>query len=624
MRRRPRATLWALVATLLAAGAARAAPTVISTRPAVEGAGGEIGFFVGGVDDTGRSLKPSAVEVLADGAPMGAPSSQQPLSDYAAVASETNATWRPPLAVGVVYLWTEGVPSSLLDAIHGFFQRIPSRTTVYPTIYGRMRQGRARLTAGEIGRLDEIPYLDGHKPNAADAIRLDASDLSADPAPIKILLVVTDGRDYADPKGEGPGDFLRLGAEIRKAGVTPLVVAFPAPEADAAAAAANLRDLHEAAGGFLRTLEQADDLDNTLESLGQGVADLLHVQVLPPWTWRAFGGTHRLSARLVTSEGPRLAAELGAVSIPAGALLWIVLLAVVLGAGIGLAIMFLRRRGAAEHDGPVGTEELLTAVHDLIRRGASPERAVEELTRNYPDAVRGLGDVDPDLLADPRYPYFRTRPGRLRLQEIRDMLAKKSSGRASFGNTLAGSLASAVEDRTPPDQAAAALAARVAVEEWTRFAGMSLDELTNGLREAAAAFPVLRTPRARGIAVSIQDQLRFLGATEAIHVGWLVRSGGPGRRGETLRLTDGRNVIGTAPGCSVRVDGDPGVAPEHAEISREGDTFVISPLAGSTRVEGGPVDERRVLSDGDTIEVGLSFLVFKSASAGSLVAASDE
>jgi hypothetical protein len=614
MIRRRLAAVPAVLVTL-AATAASGAPTLIATHPAAQ-SDGQLEFFIGGVDDGGRSLKPSAVEVSGDGTPFGSPASVQVLADWAAVASESSPTWRPPLAVGLVYLWTEGVPSGLLDGIHAFFQRIPSRATVYPTIYGRMRQGRARLTAGEVGRLDEIPYLDGHKPNMLDAIELDLSDLAADAAPIKILLVVTDGRDYADPKGDGPGDFLRLGAGIRKAGVTPLVVSFGAPEADAEAATANLRDLHEAAGGFLRTLDQNEDLDNTLESLGQGLADLLRVQVTPAWTWRTFGGTRRLSARLTVANGLRLNAELGAVPFLGG---WgmglaIVLAAVAGGLAIVGAVVMARRRRV----GVAVPDEVLAAAHDLIRRGASPHRAVEELTRNYPDAARFFADADAELLNDPRFPYFRTRPGRLRLQEIRDLLAQKSHARLVLGKTLAGSLATAVESRMSPQKAAAALSARVAVEEWTSFASLDLEQLTGALRDAAKQFPVLGSPRARGLAVSIQDELRSHGGTDAVLVGWLVRSGGPGRRGETLRLVDGRNLVGAGAGCNVRLAEDPALVDEHAEISRQGDEFVIASLRGGVRVEGSPIDGRRPLTDGETIEVGTTFLVFKSASAGGL------
>src|SRR5262249_10089449 len=138
------------------------------------------------------------------------------------------------------------------------------------------------------------------------------------------------------------------------------------------------------------------------------------------------------------------------------------------------------------------------------------------------------------------------------------------------------------------------------------------------LRDAASAYPVLGTPRARGMAVSIQDQLRAQGGTEAVLVGWLVRSGGPGRRGETLRLTEGRNVLGSGPASGVRMADDPGIDAEQAEISRQGDEFVVAPLGGVVRVEGSEVAGRHVLTDGETLEVGITFLVFKSAGVGNV------
>ena len=180
----------------------------------------------------------------------------QSLSDWATAASEASPTWRPPLGVGLVYLWVDGVPAGVLDGIHAFFQRLPARTVVYPTIYGRLRQGRARLTAGDISRLDEVPYLDGYRPNMVDAIRLNLVDLANDPAPLKILVLVTDGRDYADPKGEGPGDFAALGADLRRAGIALLVTRFR-PEADADQAAANLRDLSRSDRRFPRRARPA-------------------------------------------------------------------------------------------------------------------------------------------------------------------------------------------------------------------------------------------------------------------------------------------------------------------------------------------------------------------------------
>src|SRR5207253_462639 len=241
--------------------------------------GGATTFAVGAISNTGRSLEAASLELIVDGQRETSSLATQSLADWATIAAEASQTWRPPLTVGLTYLWIEGTPPGVLDGIQGFFRRVPSRTVVYPRIYGRRRQDRARLTrAGGGGVAEEVPYLEGCRPNLVGAVRLDLQDLVADAATLKILLLVTDGRDFADPKGDGPGDFAALGRDIRKAGVTLLVVAFPPPEADAQQAAANLRDLQESSGGFLRTLEQPQELENALESLGQAVADLQRVR----------------------------------------------------------------------------------------------------------------------------------------------------------------------------------------------------------------------------------------------------------------------------------------------------------------------------------------------------------
>ena len=312
------------------------------------------------------------MEVDVDGRP-ASPLSVQSLSDWSTASSEASPSWRPPLAVGLVYLWVDGVPSAVLDGIHAFFQRLPSRTVVYPTIYGRLRQGRARLTAGDISRLDEVPYLDGYRPNMIDAVRMNLVDLANDPASLKILLLVTDGRDYADPKAEGPGDFGALGAELRGAGIASVVTRFR-PEADAEQAAANLRDLSEAAGGFLDARDQPEELENTLESLGQGVADLQRVELPIPWTWRLFPRDHRIAAHLTTPAGERLSAELGTVRIGVGPFM------AVAGGAFGLsALSFvvwslggLRRRKRTDPETDVSVEAVLATAHNLIRRGLRP------------------------------------------------------------------------------------------------------------------------------------------------------------------------------------------------------------------------------------------------------------
>jgi len=618
-RRRLTAALGAALGLgILPVGTAGAGPALITTRPAIDPETDELTFFVGGFNDGGRSLKASSLDLLIDGQRSDSAPVTQTLSDWSTTSAEGSKTWKPPVSVGLVYLWIEHIPPGVLDGIQSFFQRVPSRTVVYPTVYGRMRQGRARLTAADVSRLGDVPYIEGYRPNLIEAVKLDLADLSADPAPLRVLVIVTDGRDFADPKGEGPGDLAALGRDIRKAGVTPLVVVFPAPDADRAQATANMNDLHDAAGGVLRMLDQPQDLENALESLGQGMADLLRVHAPTPVGWHVFGGNHHVSVRLNVGGGQRLNADVGAVAIGPGRLRSLVLgVAGVLALVAGAAIFVLRKRGGG--GGPASDdEEILSAAHDLIRRGASPRRAVEELARNYPESVSYLATMDQELFSDPRYPYFRTRPGRLRMQEIRDLLAKKSVDSPMLDDTLAAILAEAVANRTPPDQAAAMLAARVGADECNAFTGMGLDRLAEALRAAAGVHAVLGTPRARGAVVAIQDTLKTRGGALGIVVAWLVRTGGSGRRGETLRLGEARTLIGLAASCAIRLAQDPTVAAEHAEITLEGSEFAITPLGGPVTVEGTAIDRRRVLTDGETVGIGDGLFIFKSASAGNL------
>jgi len=608
------------LAFALGAGAAHAGPAVISTRPFPDAETGDLTFFVGGISESGRSLKAQRLDMIVDGERAALAPVTQSLSDWATISAEASQTWHPPLTVGLVYLWVQGVPTGVLDGIQGFFRQVPPRTTLYPTIYGRMRQDRARLTASEVSRLaEEVPYLEGYRPNLIEAVRLDLQELITDSARLKVLLLVTDGRDFADPKGEGPGDFAALGREIRKAGVTLLIVGWQ-PEADAGQAAANLRDLQESAGGFLRVLDQKQDLDNALESLGQAVADLQRVHFTPPWTWRTLGGAHHLSIRMSTGDGQQLTADMGAVSVGAERPWWILLVLGGVAVAALIVILLLRRpRAAAAPEEPEFDEEALMEAHDLIRRGASPKRAVEELLRDHPESVRALIDVPPSVFTDPRYPYFRTRLGKLRLQEISELVAKRSADHAALGDLLAQVLADAIAGNVPPAKAAESISGRVGADECAAFVALDFDQLADAMNGASRDYGILGTPRARGAAVDIQDALRSGSGSRGIAVGWLVRTGGPGPRGETLRLGgEGSTLVGQAPECAIRILGDHGVAAEHAEIVLARGEFTILAREGAVTVEGTRINDRHTLSDGETIGIGNGLFVFKSASAGNL------
>ena len=453
-------------------------------------------------------------------------------------------------------------------------------------------------------------------------MRLGVGDLAADPAPIKILLLITDGRDFADPKGDGPGDFAAVGKLIRKSGVTPLVVGFPAPEADAAQAAANLRDLHDGAGGFMRQLEQVDDLENAIESLGQGLADLQRVQLPSPWSWRLLGDSHRISVRLTAAGGQRLTAEAGTISAGTGSTraIGLFIIVLLLAAAGGLAFVAIRRRGGGADEDE--DDDALADLHDLVRRGTPPAQAAAELAQDHPDLLSVLADREDTLFSDPRFPYLKTRAGRRRLQEIRELLSQNATRRPVLKDTLAKALAEAVGGQMSPEQAARALSGRATADSRAAFVDLDMEQLTQAMRAAAGSHPALATARARGVAMAIQDALRAddsHGAGTA--VGWLALAAGPGRRGDTVRLVVPRSVLGRSSSCNVQLTDDPLLAPEHAEVTLDGDEFSIAPLGGAVKVEQQPVAERQVLVDGEAIEIGSSLYVFKSARIGRAISA---
>ena len=250
-------TLAALLLGLCLAPAALAAPVFIASPPTVDREAGEMVLYVGGISDDGTTLKPSAIEVEIDGKPGPGPKATEVFSEYAQTAAEASQGWKSPLAVGLVYLWVKEVPAGTADAIlegvSGFFRRIPARTNVYATLYGRKRQPIPKLRAGEIGgQLHDIGFLAGDRPNLADAIRVDLKALLGDEAPFKVMLVVTDGRDYTDTSGDTSADFAAVADEVEKADVRMMVVSFPPPEADAEQSTKNLLDLAQLGGGPAR------------------------------------------------------------------------------------------------------------------------------------------------------------------------------------------------------------------------------------------------------------------------------------------------------------------------------------------------------------------------------------
>ena len=626
--RRGRGLLTAILLFAGLASAAQAAPVFIASPPVVDRAAGEMELLVGGISEDGTTLKPSAIEVEIDGEAGPAPRAMEVFSEYAQTAAEASQTWKSPLAVGLVYLWVKEVPAGTADAIlegvSGFFRRIPARTNVYATLYGRKRQPIPRLKAAEIGgQLHDLGFLPGDRPNLADAIRVDLKALFGDESPFKVLLVVTDGRDATDSSGDSSADFSAVADEVEKAGVKLMVVSFPPSEADAEQSTKNLVDL-ASSGAVRRATEQPLEVQTALESLGQSIADMRRVRLEIPWGWRNLGGTHKLRLNL-TTDGKRRAIEIGKVTVSAG-VTWLLLpLGILIGflaiaAGV---VVFLRKRGR-QGQAEAGDDEdqaVVAAAHALIQRGLSAPRALVELTRSYPNDVSSLAELDPSVFADERYPLFKTKAGRRRFEELQALLTHKANDDSLLGNDLAEILSQSISGQAAPDQVASSIAARVPEDQWGAFSRMGLDELARALRASGGSFPVLASPRARGVALEIQAALRnesLNSAKNSMTVGWLVRAAGQGKRGETLRLPSGRAVLGRGPGCEVRMDGDTQIAQQHAAISERRGAFTIEPMQGTIRVETKPVSGRAPLGDGDTIEIGQSRYVFKCVSSGNV------
>jgi hypothetical protein len=216
--------------------------------------------------------------------------------------------------------------------------------------------------------------------------------------------------------------------------------------------------------------------------------------------------------------------------------------------------------------------------------------------------------ADSSLLSDPRYPLLQTRAGRRRFEQIVALLRRSDD--ALLGDDLAVALAEAIAAKTPARQAALSMAARVPEDQRSDFLRLGLDKLASRLRKAGERHPILASPRSRGAALAIQDELRSqIGA--GLAVAWLVRAAGPGRRGESFRVAAGRCVLGRGPSCAIRLETDTRVAEQHAVLSETRGEFAIEPLQGDVKVEDLPVRSPQPLGDGDTIEIGGSRLVFK-------------
>ncbi len=532
----------------------------------------------------------------------------QPYLDYAADKTRNAEAWRPPITLGLVYLWTDGTPPELLDGVHRLFKRLPPQTVVLPTPFGQsyfpvVNPVSAARVAG--GGLDDQPFIDGDAITFLKAARANVAEVAKDDAPIKALVILADGRDYT--AGSDPGPFASFGKELRDAGYVTQVIALPT---DDEAAKANLRALAHAADARLLPARHVSELPALTEAAGTLFFDLRVLKVKLPLSVRLFGGDTVVTVE-ANADGKPVSFEAGPLSVPASGGLFVLIAGVVLavGGGIGALVFLGKRRGSGDADEDM--EGFLDAIQELVRRKVAPERAAVELSRWYPDLVSELANIDVADLDPTEYRLLKSRAGQARLQAFAKALdSDEAEVGAGPSDDLVRILANAFANSLSEADTARQIRARVPDKRWASFARARFDEVTALLKQASAAHLDLGSPRARTFVLAVQDALRDRDGAEIV-VGWLVRAAGPGRRGESLRLARPRTVIGTGASCQLRIE-DNHLGAEHLAISEAAGAFGVRVLQGPVNVEGHAVNGERALMDGETLEFGQGQYIFKA------------
>lgn len=646
-----RLSAFLLGALVLAAAPAFAQSTLVVADPEV--VDGTLGVVVAGRTSEGAPAPATDVDLVLDGADGVREVGRDKLGSYA----DENPKWTPPLAIGVVYLWAKGAPKSVLDGLEALFRNVkPGTITVYPTPYGQGHRkfntkGSASRAAG--GELAEYPPYENDQPRLVDAVKFNAKTLAEDPAPLKLLFIITDGR------GSGAGrewePFAALGEDLRRAGFLVTVLSFP-PAVDAQEAAANVQELVDAAQARHLKTENVADLPAMVESLAVSVSSFERVRFALPW--RAFGGKEKISFRGVV-KGAAARSHSVTVDLPGSGGLLLVLggVGLLLVGGGGGAFWFLRRRSGAgarpapgrvaarprprkgktaaiqdededeesaaseatedsvaeeASEPPAEVDPLVRQLREVVRLGLRPNRAVLALSRALgPDAeelvgvdLRTLGREDP-LLA--------TRAAQARVRDIKNVLGAERAT-AVFARDLAPILVGALRERSPAREAALRLKAKLPIESWSTLLRLSLAALEEVLPGAG---PELGTAEGRRYVEDVQAALRDAGGESPV-VLWLVRVAGPDPAGETLVLRESA-VLGGAQADVPLSASDGRLVARHAELVIEENDATIAPREGKVSLDGVEIRGATALADGQVLGVGQGLYVVRLVRRGAVL-----
>lgn len=127
----------------------------------------------------------------------------------------------------------------------------------------------------------------------------------------------------------------------------------------------------------------------------------------------------------------------------------------------------------------------------------------------------------------------------------------------------------------------------------------------------------LKTQRCKTCGLRVKRSFSNCPYRAGTHIGWLSVLSGPGV-GMVLPVAEGKNFIGTSNVCSILLVGAKKVHKKHAEIAVENGKAQIKLLhavhhsKASDAVNGFPLVEPRLLSNGDVVRIGNVFLRFET------------
>ncbi len=571
---------------------------------------GQIAVVVGAIDRGAGHAVLGDIEIDIGGTLLQQSVVREGLNDYARKTQD--GEWQPPMIVGVLYLWAEQTtPPEVLDGIQKMFRRVPPRTLVLPKPFGYgnlpviANVPASRVAGGDLG---EYEYIKGDSIQFLQAAEQILSELSVHAQPLKLLVIVGDGRDFKAVNDATA--FRKFGERVAAAGVVTQVISFPS-QSDEALCHSNMENLAAGAGARHLVARRVADLPTLIDGAGVMFSDMQRLVFDLPMMARLKGGTTPVRvAAMVGSE--RLHASLGKFILPGGAARLPItgtaaFILVVVGGAVVALMFFHRTRSAPSSD----LNELIADVDDLILRGGPLERAVVELSSWHPTSVQKIASLDIKKINQKAFRFARSRAGRARYVELQALLSQDTESGGLGDGELMRLLADGLATDQTATHLASSIAARVPDTERAAFSRMDVKTLAKALAAAAAQNPILSKPRARAFALDVQDQLCNTESV-GVAVAWLVRSMGAGLRGETLPLAGDRTVIGSARSCHIVLVPEYEASDEHAEIALDRRGFVIRPLAGAVKLEGKLLQGPRPISDGESLQIGKGLFVFKA------------